>query len=282
MGDATGRPGLSVRFWGVRGGLPAPGPDTVRYGGNTACIEVRCGGRLLMLDAGSGLRGLGDALMARDDPVQAELLCSHTHLDHVAGLPFFAPLYQPGTRLRVWGGHLRAPETLASVLGALLSNPLMPDLLPRVSAGLEFVEFQPGAVLAPFSGLQVSTVPLHHPGGVVGYRLEWEGKSVAYATDTEHDPDTPPDANVLRLAKGADILIYDASYTDEEFLLHRGWGHSTWQEGVRLADRAGVGRLVLFHHAPSRTDAELDAIGAAANARRPGTLTACEGLELMA
>lgn len=281
MGNAVGRAGLSIRFWGVRGGLPIPGPETVRYGGNTACIEVRCGDRLLVLDAGSGLRSLGDALMAGDRPVEAELLLSHTHLDHIAGLPFFAPLYRPGTRLRVWGGHLRAPETLASVLGALLSNPLMPDLLPRVSAGLEFVEFQPGDTLAPVPGLHVATVPLTHPGGVVGYRLEWGGKSVAYATDTEHEPGAP-DVNVLRLARGADILIYDASYADAEFPDRRGWGHSTWQEGVRLADAAGVGRLVLFHHAPSRTDAELDAIEAAAHAQRPGTLTAREGIELMA
>lgn len=278
MGDALG---LSVRFWGVRGGLPAPGPETVRYGGNTACIEVRCGGWLLVLDAGSGLRCLGDALIAGGRAVEAEVLCSHTHLDHIGGLPFFAPLYQPGTRLRAWGKRLRAPENFAAVVGALLSDPLMPDLLPRVRARLEFMEFQPGDTLMPLPGLQVFTAALRHPGGVVGYRLEWGGKSIAYATDTEHEPGAP-DANLLRLARGADILIYDATYTDAEFAARVGWGHSTWQEGVRVADAAGVGRLVLFHHAPSRTDAELDRIEAAADARRPGTVAAREGLELVA
>lgn len=282
MAYATRPQSLDLRFWGVRGGLPVPGPDTLRYGGNTACVEVRCGGRLLILDAGSGLRCLGDALMREPAvPVEAEVLCSHTHLDHVCGLPFFAPLYAPGTAVRVWGGRSCVRETLGAALAATLSDPLMPDLMPRVGAAITFAEFQPGDVLAPWPGLRVSTARLHHPGGAVGYRLEWEGGVVAYVTDTEHDPGAP-DADVLRLARRADILIYDATYTDQEFPSHKGWGHSTWQEGVRLADAAGVGRLVLFHHAPSRTDAELDGIEAAAATLRPGTLAAREGMALSA
>ena len=282
MDPAARPPGLSLRFWGVRGGLPAPGPDTLRYGGNTACVEVRCDGKLVILDAGSGLRCLGNALMRNEgDAIEAEVLCSHTHLDHICGLPFFAPLYRPGTRLRIWGGKSGMPETLEAVLGATLSDPLMPDLLPRVHAQIEFLEFRPGEALAPWPGLRVSTAELHHPGSAVGYRLEWAGKAVAYVTDTEHDP-AAPDAAVLGLAKEADILIYDATYTDEEFPLYKGWGHSTWQEGVRLADAAGVKRLILFHHAPSRTDIELDKIEAEAAAVRPGTLVAREGLELAA
>ncbi len=275
-------PGLHLRFWGVRGGLPAPGPDTLRYGGNTACVEVRCGNRLLILDAGSGLRCLGDALMPDHGEVnEAEVLLSHTHLDHICGLPFFGPLYRPGTHLRIWGGKTCVPETLKAMLAATLSDPFMPDLLPQVRAEIEFSEFRPGDVLAPWPGLRVSTAELRHPGGAVGYRLEWNSKTIAYVTDTEHDP-AAPDAEVLRLAKDADILIYDATYTDEEFRLYRGWGHSTWQEGVRLADAAGAKRLVLFHHAPSRTDADLDRIEAEAASRRPGTLAAREGMELSA
>ena len=282
MRRAAWPPGLHLRFWGARGGLPAPGPDTLRYGGNTACIEVRCGSRLLILDAGSGLRCLGDALMQeQEEAVEAELLCSHSHLDHICGLPFFAPLYRPGTRLRIWGGKTCLPETLETVLGATLSDPLMPDLLSRVRAQIEFKEFRPGDVLEPWPGLRISTAELRHPGGAVGYRLECESKAVAYATDTEHDPDAP-DADVLRLAANADILIYDATYTEEEFPRYKDWGHSTWQEGVRLANAAGAKRLILFHHAPSRTDADLDRIETQAAAARPGTLAAREGMELSA
>ncbi len=282
MHSAVRPPGLSLRFWGVRGGLPAPGPDTLRYGGNTACVEVRCNGRLLILDAGSGLRCLGNALMQEEqEAVAAEVLCSHTHLDHICGLPFFAPLYRSGTRLRIWGGKSGVPATLEAVLGATLSGPLMPDLLPRVHAQVDFLEFRPGDILSPWPGLRVSTAELHHPGSAVGYRLEWNGKTVAYVTDTEHDP-AARDADVLRLAKDADILIYDATYTDEEFPLYKGWGHSTWQEGVRLADAAGAKRLVLFHHAPSRTDIELDRIETEAAALRPGTVAAREGVDLSA
>ncbi len=282
MLSAARPPGLSLRFWGVRGGLPAPGPDTLRYGGNTACVEVRCNGRLLILDAGSGLRCLGNALMQEEqETVAAEVLCSHTHLDHICGLPFFAPLYRAGTRLRIWGSNSGVPETLEAVLATTLSRPLMPDLLPRVHAQIDFLEFRPGDVLAPWPGLRVSTAGLRHPGSAVGYRLEWHGKTVSYVTDTEHDP-AAQDADVLRLARDADILIYDATYTDEEFPLYKGWGHSTWQEGVRLADAAGAKRLVLFHHAPSRTDADLDRIEAEAAAVRPGTLAAREGAELAA
>lgn len=282
MDQAASPPGLHLRFWGVRGGLPAPGPDTLRYGGNTACIEVRCGGRLLILDAGSGLRCLGDALMREQgEAVEAEVLLSHTHLDHICGLPFFAPLYRPGTRLRAWGGKTCVPETLKAMLAATLSDPFMPDLLPQVRAEIEFLEFRPGDVLAPCPGLRVSTAELCHPGGAVGYRLECGSEAVAYVTDTEHDP-AKPDADVLRLAKGVDILIYDATYTEEEFPLYRGWGHSTWQEGVRLADAAGAKRLVLFHHAPSRTDADLDRIETEAAMLRPGTLAAREGMKLSA
>lgn len=282
VSDAGTSRDLRLRFWGVRGSLPVPGPETVRHGGNTACVEVRCGGRLLILDAGSGLRGLGDALTracgeGRD--IEAELLLSHSHLDHVCGLPFFAPLYAPRTRLRFWFGHLPRRRTLKAAFGTILSNPLAPDLLPRVRAEMRYARFQPGGVLSPWPGLQVVTAPLRHPGGSVGYRLEWAGKAVGYISDTEHDP-AAPDAAVLRLAKDADVLIYDATYTDEELTEHVGWGHSTWQEGVRIADAAGVKRLVLFHHAPSRTDGDLDRIAADAAARRPETVAARDGMEM--
>ena len=236
MHRAAWPPGLHLRFWGVRGGLPAPGPDTLRYGGNTACVEVRCGGRLLILDAGSGLRSLGDALMREQgEAIEAEVLCSHTHLDHICGLPFFAPLYHSGTRLRIWGGKTCVSETLQTVLATTLSDPLMPDLLPRVRAEIEFKEFRPGDVLAPWPGMRVSTAELRHPGGAVGYRLECESQTVAYVTDTEHDP-AALNQDVLRLAKDVNILIYDATYTEEEFPLYKDLGT------LDLAGRRAAGR----------------------------------------
>lgn len=268
---------MTVRFWGVRGSIATPGADTVRFGGNTACIEVRCGEHLLILDAGTGLRLLGDALIAGGRPVDADLFSSHTHYDHICGFPFFAPCYHAGTRLRVWGGHPAPPLRLRDVFRMTLSAPLFPDLMDTLPATLDFNDFTRGDPLFPLPGLTVRTAALNHPGGVAGYRFEWGGKVVAYITDAEH-PEANVDAGLLALVDRADIMIHDANYTDEEYVGHVGWGHSTWQQAVRLADRAAVGTLVLFHHDPARTNSMLDEIAAAAELRRPGTLVAREGL----
>jgi len=275
--DAGGAP-ITLRFWGARGGIAVPGPGTLRYGGNTACIEMRCGTHLLILDAGTGLRPFGEALLRRGQPVDADLLLSHTHLDHIGGLGFFAPLFQVGTKLRIHGGHLPT-EALRAALAASLSPPLMPDILAAARAEIAIATLvaQASTLLQP--GLSVSLASLRHPGGCVGYRIAWQGRVVAYVTDTEHLPGAP-DAGVQRLAEGADLLIYDANFTEAEFPAHVGWGHSTWQEAVRIANAAGVGRLVLFHHDAGRSDDELDAIAAAAAAARPGTIAASEGLVL--
>jgi phosphoribosyl 1,2-cyclic phosphodiesterase len=271
---------MRLRFWGVRGSLAAPGPATLLHGGNTACLELRCGPHLLVLDAGTGLRGLGKALAASGKAVTAELLLSHTHLDHILGLPFFAPVFAPETRLRLWAGHLADRGGLEAALDRSLGEPLMPDLRPHFRARLRFEDFRAGALLEPHPGLKILTAALNHPGGCTGYRVEWAGRSLAYATDTEHRPGTL-DPAVLRLAQGADLLVYDATYTEAEFPEHRGWGHSTWEEAVRLAEAAGVGRLVLFHHAPGHDDEALAAIEADAAARRPGTVAAREGMEFL-
>lgn len=267
---------MEVRFWGTRGGMAAAGPDVVRYGGHTSCVEVLCGEHRIILDAGTGIRNLGDTMPA-DRAVTADLLLSHFHLDHIMGLAFFAPLYRDRTRLRV---HAGAPAAfMQATLASILSPPLMPDMLSTVRAGVEYHGFTAGESLLLHPNLTVRTAPLHHPDGSVGYRLEWHGKSLAYVTDTEHQPGSL-DRRVLELAGSADLLIYDSNYTDEEFPSRVGWGHSTWQQAIRLAEAAGVRSLLLFHHDARRTDAEVDAILAAAQRQRPGTGAAAEGMIL--
>lgn len=277
----TGAP-FTVRFWGVRGSIASPGPDTCRYGGNTACLEVRCGAARLVFDAGTGLRGLDAVLKAERragaGPADFDLFLTHTHLDHVCGLPFFAPAFDPGCRIRVWAGHLEAGESLEAVLRAMMTAPLYPIPADGFGAGCVFRRFDAGAVLHPCGGVTVRTVPLAHPGGAVGYRVEFAGRCLCVVTDTEHG--SAADAAVAEMVRGADVMVYDATYTDAEFPARIGWGHSTWEECLRVADAAGVGRAVIFHHDPARTDDELDAIQAAAQARRPGSLVAAEGMEL--
>lgn len=270
---------FSVRFWGVRGSISAPGVETSRYGGNTSCVEVRCGEHVLIFDGGSGLRPLGAALVARPNPANVDLFYSHTHLDHVIGLPFFAPCYSPKSQIRIWAGHLKPERGIEEVLEMMMSPPLFPIPLGIFTARLSFIDFSAGESLVPHPGIEVRTGPLNHPNRATGYRVEYGGKAVAYITDTEHKPGGR-DPNVMRLVEGADLMIYDSTYTDHEYPAHRDWGHSTWQEGVRLAEAAGVGRLVIFHHDPEHDDNFMDRVAASAEKRRPGTVVAKEGLVL--
>ncbi len=271
--------GMTLRFWGVRGSLPAPGPATARYGGNTLCVEVLCGPHLVILDAGSGMRELGTALAARGTPVNADILLSHTHLDHICGLPFFAVMYDPKAQVRFWAGHLAPPACIAEALRASWRAPLMPDMDAEFRAHTAFHDFAAGDYLELHPGLRIGTAALRHPGNSVGYRIEWAGSSVCYITDTEHPADGLDD-NLRRFAEGADIMIYDATYTDAEYQSRVGWGHSTWHAGASLADAAAVERLVLFHHDPSHDDTAMDDIARAADKRRPGTLVAREGMRI--
>lgn len=272
-------PALRARFWGVRGSIAAPGPDTVRTGGNTACLEVRCGDALLVFDAGTGLRLLGEALR-QDGPADLDLFLTHSHLDHICGLPFFAPAFDPASRLRVWAGHLPPGQSIREVVCAMMRPPLYPIPIETFRADFSFREFACGTDLEPAPGVRVRTGALNHPNGAVGYRVECAGRSLCLITDTEHTPGVP-DPAVLDLVRGADVMIYDCTYTDAEYPAHAGWGHSTWEECLRVADAAGVGQAVIFHHDPARTDDELDAIAAAAERLRPGTLVAREGMELV-
>ncbi len=267
-----------VKFWGVRGSIASPGASTLRYGGNTACVEMRCGQCLIVFDAGTGLRPLG-SMLAQDGPVSGDLYLTHTHFDHICGLPFFAPAFNPDSHLRIWAGHLAPESNLCDALRSMMRPPLFPVPIEIFRAKIDYIDFRVGEVLRPHPDVTIRTALLNHPDRATGYRVEFGGKAVCYVTDTGHVPGHP-DANVLNLIRDADIVIYDAMFTEEEFRARATWGHSTWNEGVRLCEAAGAKRLVLFHHDPERDDAALDAIAAELEAARPGSLVAREGMVL--
>lgn len=272
-------PEFWVRFWGVRGTVPCPGPDTLRYGGNTACIEVMCAKQRLIFDAGTGLRMLGAHLNGVEG-LAAHLFLTHTHIDHIIGFPFFRPAYRPGNRFELWAGHMGGREgALQEVLSNVMRAPIFPVPLDIMHACIAFHDFAAGEVLRPFPGIVLRTAPLNHPNGATGYRIEFAGKSICYVTDTEHREDAL-DQTIVELIRGSELVIYDATYTGEEYPSFKGWGHSTWNEGVRLCEAAGAGRLVAFHHDPDHTDDDLDRIAEQLARARPGSKVASEGLIL--
>jgi len=179
---------IALRFWGVRGSIPSPGSRTARYGGNTACVEVRCGDHLVIFDAGTGLRLLGNELVQAAAGVNTDIFLSHCHIDHIAGLPFFAPFFLPASQIRVWAGNLLPERALAQVARTVMSEPLFPSAAGIFRANIKFRDFHAGAVLEPRPGVTVRTASLNHPGRATGYRLEYRGCSIAYITDTEHRP----------------------------------------------------------------------------------------------
>ena len=207
--------GMHIRFWGVRGSIASPGPRTAGVGGNTSCVEVRCGDEVLVLDLGTGARGLGERL-AREGVSEVRVLLSHLHWDHIQGLPFFAPAWIPGRRVTIHG----APSTstpgisLEASLAMQMQAPHFPVRLADMRAEIAFAEVQPG-VAGAIGGAGVRAARLNHPGGVLGWRIEHGGRSVVYATDTEHYG--CPDPHLVALARDADVLIYDAMYTEDEY-----------------------------------------------------------------
>jgi phosphoribosyl 1,2-cyclic phosphodiesterase len=271
--------GYKVKFWGVRGSIACPSPDHMVYGGNTSCVEVMAGGHLFILDAGTGIRGLGRKIL-RDGVTSATLLLTHTHWDHINGFPFFAPAFSPEFRLRIMAGHLSGkPGGIRAVLANQMENPTFPVPLSAMRGQLSFDDFAAGDTLSFGDDVMVRTGALRHPNGATGYRIEHGGVSVCYVTDTEHLPGQP-DENVLALIAGADLVIYDSTYTDAEFPAKVGWGHSTWQEGVRLCRAAGVKRLVMFHHDPDHDDAFMTHIEDEARRMWTDTMAARDGMEL--
>ena len=270
---------FSARIWGARGSVPAAPSEPSAYGANTPCVEVRCGSRTLVLDAGTGIVALGASLLRRKSR-EVDIFFTHCHYDHIEGLPFFRPLHRPDWVVRIWAGHMVGRMSAREMVREYMRQPYFPVGPDCFTARVGFQDFSSGDVLELEGSITLRTAPLNHPGGAVGYRVDYRGRSICYVTDTEHVPGKP-DANVLGLIRDADAVIYDAAYTDEDFARYAGYGHSTWQEGVRLCEAAGAKRLIAFHHRPDATDAALARVERLLVRRLPGSALAREGLVIV-
>jgi len=261
---------MKVRFWGVRGSIPTPGPDTVRYGGNTPCVEVRLGGEIIILDAGTGLRKLGAHLEKEFGPHSPPLtlLITHTHWDHIQGLPFFQPAYRAGNHLRILG-YEGATRRLREALSDQMQPAFFPVAFEELPACVSVEELEDTEF--PIGSITVKSCFVSHPALCASYRLEGGGKSLVYMTDSEprHDPGpgastqgARPSVNFARheaarlaaFLHRADVVIMDAQYDAEEYASRRGWGHACVDDAVELAVSAGAKRLFLFHHDPEHND----------------------------
>ncbi len=251
----------------------------IGFGGNTSCVQVVAGGQHFIFDAGTGIREFGKAYMA-NGLRRATILLTHTHWDHINGFPFFAPAFEEKNHFRILAGHLGSTEGgVRAVLAGQMMRPMFPVPLETMRGDLVFEDFNAGDELRFDHGVRVITTELNHPDGATAYRLEYDGKSLCYVTDTEHVIGRP-DQNVLALIEGADLVIYDSTYTDDEFPEKQGWGHSTWQEGIRLCRQAGSRKLVIFHHSPDHDDTCMHRIESQARQAWSEVIVAREGMSL--
>ncbi len=277
---------MKIKFWGVRGSIPCPGPHTMKYGGNTLCLELRFDGleRLIIIDAGTGLRELGQYIVANDlhkGSIRAEIFVTHTHWDHIQGFPYFIPIYIPGTKLKVYGPVTYEEDSLQNVLGGQWVYRYFPVRQAELVSEIEYIDLKECS-LDLGDGIRITTKYLNHPLLCLGYRFEYRGKVFCTAFDTEPfqnvfcaDPDDPSydeamfleaeqavreeNHRVEEFFSGADLLISDTQYTQEEYDSSKvGWGHSSIEHAIAAAKRSGVKRLALFHHEPMRTDIQID------------------------
>ena len=298
-----------VRFWGVRGSMPCPGPDTYRYGGNTACLEIRAGNakksRLVIIDCGTGIRLLGEELMKNNNSsIDADIFITHTHWDHIMGFPMFNPIFNSSVNLRIRGPVISEEDNLETIIGTQLSHKFWPVRQSELAAKIKYDQIKETSFELG-DGLKVITKYLNHSILCMGYRFEYQGKSIVTAFD--HEPFRnlfPSDASdpnydeatamegeeaareenekMLKFIKGADVLIHDSQYTALEYKEHIGWGHCSFELAIEAANKANVKKLVFFHHDPGRTDKQLGKLERHYQKTATGTsvLMAREGLTL--
>ncbi len=249
--SARERDGLAVTFWGVRGTAPVSGRGHLGFGGETICVDVSAGASRVIVDAGSGLAALGRRL-AEQPRSETDIVLSHFHLDHLLGFMSFSPLYQPGSSVRLHAPILEGVEPEKALAG-LFDRPFFPMSAHEAGAAFSIQAFTPGDRLS-IGGFSVATCALSHPGGACGYRIEHAGRAVVVALDHEHGAGDI-DRRLEAFCSRADLVLYDATWDERvDYEPHRGWGHSTWQAGLELVQRAGAGRLACLHHAPSSND----------------------------
>lgn len=267
---------MQVFFWGTRGSLPMNTPDHRQFGGNTSCVSLTAGDSRIILDAGSGLIHAGAEFMAGKTR-EIDICFSHFHSDHICGLPFFKPFFDPSFTVRLHSFGINE-ATLHDAVDSYLSRPIFPITLADFQAEVQFIHHDEHEEI-DIGAFTLSSMPIPHPGGAHALKARAGGKTFVYATDTEHVPGTP-NQDLIAFMRQADMAIYDCTFEDHEFEARRGWGHSTWQEGIRLAKAAEVKKFGIFHHEPERNDTQLLAIEKQAQADLPISLVTRDFLQL--
>jgi len=271
---------MYIRFWGARGSITTPGIETIKYGGNTSCVEIRCGKEIFILDAGSGIRKLGDKILT-EKPQHINILFSHFHWDHIQGFPFFSPVFNGKYSITLIGER-KMNFTLEQLFTNQLMFPYFPVSMTDLNAKINFREITRNDNIKQ-KDVTIKLARLNHPGGCIGYRIEYGGKAFVYATDTEHF--SCIDKSLLKLASNADVLVYDCNYTEDEYSgkigpPRTGWGHSTWVQGVKVAKAAKVKKFIIFHHDPAHDDKFVDKIEKDVRKEFKESYAAYEGMEL--
>lgn len=274
---------FDITIWGARGSLPIAHPDFQKYGGATPCIEIQIGSHLLIIDAGSGIQQLGRKWSKSKERIEAHLFLSHVHYDHLQGFPFFQTAYVANNEIHIYAERKNDQDAKAQLEG-MMKNPYWPVDLSIMKAQLHFHSLAVAETIHVSDGITVRTMRGRHFDGTLLFRIESNGRSLCYISDYEHEGETDP--ALIEFVRGTDVLIYDAMYTNEEYYgtngytAKKGWGHSTWEEGCKLANVAGVKQLLLFHHEINRSDRDLEEIENLARIHFPNTFAARAGMEI--